>query len=156
MPGCQGVKVEAGVSPALCRNCKSQDKPGNLPRFAPQSTFSELGGGLDDTITNITQPITELGYFFSEVIMKKTIPILCVLLLLVVSACQAAPTASPQPTATLASTGVIATPEVSSTLPITIRYAKGFTLEYKNNYKILTVTQPWACLLYTSPSPRDS
>ena len=70
MPGCQGVKVEAGVSPALCRNCKSQDKPGNLPRFAPQSTFSALGGGLDDMITNITQPMTELGYFFSEVIMK--------------------------------------------------------------------------------------
>ncbi|HOC22783.1 MAG TPA: ABC transporter substrate-binding protein, partial [Anaerolineaceae bacterium] len=76
--------------------------------------------------------------------MKKTIPILCVLLLLVVSACQATPTASPQPTTTLASSGVIATPEVSSTLPITIRYAKGFTLEYKDNYKILTVTQPWA------------
>jgi iron complex transport system substrate-binding protein len=144
MPGCQGVKVEAGVSPALCRNCKSQDKPGNLPRFAPQSTFSELGGGLDDTITNITQPITELGYFFSEVIMKKTIPILCVLLLLVVSACQTAPTALPQPTTTLASSGAIASPEANSQLPITIRYAKGFTLEYKNNYKILTVTQPWA------------
>jgi len=85
-----------------------------------------------------------LGYFFSEVIMKKSIPILCVLLLLVVSACQAAPTASPQPTTTLASLGAIATPEASTTLPITIRYAKGFTLEYKDNYKILTVTQPWA------------
>ena len=76
--------------------------------------------------------------------MKKTIPILCVLLLLVVTACQAVPTASPQPASTLASLGAIATPEVSSTLPITIRYAKGFTLAYKDNYKILTVTQPWA------------
>jgi len=76
--------------------------------------------------------------------MKKSIPILCVLLLLVVSACQAAPTASPQPTTTIASSGGIATPEAIPQLPITIRYAKGFTLEYKGNYKILTVTQPWA------------
>ena len=95
-------------------------------------------------ITNTTQPVTELGYFFSEVIMKKSIPILCVLFLLAVSACQAVPTASPQPSATPISSGAIATPEVGSTLPITIRYAKGFTLAYQGNYKILTVTQPWA------------
>jgi len=64
MPGCQGVKVEAGVSPALCRNCKSQDKPGNLPRFAPQSTFSELGGGIDDLITKNSPTCYRVGLFF--------------------------------------------------------------------------------------------
>jgi len=85
-----------------------------------------------------------LGYFFSEVIMKKTIPILCVLLLLVVSACQAMPTGSPQPSATPASPSGTATAEANPQQPITIRYAKGFTLEYKDAYKILTVTQPWA------------
>jgi len=76
--------------------------------------------------------------------MKKTIPILCVLLLLVVSACQAMPTGSPQPSATPASSSGTATAEANAQLPITIRYATGFTLEYKGNYKILTVTQPWA------------
>jgi hypothetical protein len=30
MPGCMGVKVEAGESPALYRNCKPIGKPGNL------------------------------------------------------------------------------------------------------------------------------
>ncbi len=144
MPGCQGVKVEAGASPALCRNCKSQDKPGNLPRFAPQSTFSELGGGLDDMITKNNPTYYRVGLFFSEVIMKKTIPILCVLLFLVVSACQAMPTGSPQPSATPASSSGTATAEANPQQPITIRYAKGFTLEYKDAYKILTVTQPWA------------
>jgi iron complex transport system substrate-binding protein len=85
-----------------------------------------------------------LGYFFSEVIMKKTIPILCVLLLLVVSACQVVPTGSSQPSATPASPSGTATAEANPQQPITIRYAKGFTLDYKDAYKILTVTQPWA------------
>ena len=76
--------------------------------------------------------------------MKKTIPILCVLLFLVVSACQAMPTGSPQPSATPASSSGTATAEANPQQPITIRYAKGFTLEYKDAYKILTVTQPWA------------
>jgi len=35
MPGSQGVKVEAGASPALYRNCKSLDKPGSLPQSVP-------------------------------------------------------------------------------------------------------------------------
>ena len=76
--------------------------------------------------------------------MKKTIPILCFLLLLVVSACQAMPTGSPQPSVTPASSSGTATAEANPQQPITIRYATGFTLEYKGNYKILTVTQPWA------------
>ena len=76
--------------------------------------------------------------------MKKTIPILCVLLLLVVSACQVVPTGSSQPSATPASPSGTATAEANPQQPITIRYAKGFTLEYKDAYKILTVTQPWA------------
>ena len=76
--------------------------------------------------------------------MKKTIPILCVLLLLVVSACQVVPTGSSQPSATPASPSGTATAEANPQQPITIRYAKGFTLDYKDAYKILTVTQPWA------------
>lgn len=38
MHGSQGIKVEAGQSPALYRNCRSQDKPGILPqtRKSPQ------------------------------------------------------------------------------------------------------------------------
>jgi iron complex transport system substrate-binding protein len=85
-----------------------------------------------------------LGYFFSEVIMKKTIPILCVVFLLAVSACQVTPTGLSQLSATPTLFKGTATAEANAQSPITIRYAKGFTLEYKDNYKILTVTQPWA------------
>ena len=35
MPGCQGVMAEAGVRPALYRNCKSQDESGSHPQENP-------------------------------------------------------------------------------------------------------------------------
>lgn len=81
--------------------------------------------------------------------MKKILTLLAVLIIIVLPACQVpatvmeteavpaivneAPTAE-APTATIF---------VEEATQITIDYAKNFTLEYKEGYKLLTVTLPW-------------
>ncbi len=42
MHGSQGIKVEAGQSPALYRNCRSQDKSGILPQIRKSPQPSRL------------------------------------------------------------------------------------------------------------------
>ena len=85
--------------------------------------------------------------------MKKILTLLAVTVMLVLSACQApaavvqtaepvavvteAPTAEPYPV----QEAVQPTPVAEQ---VTIDYAKNFTLEYKDGYKLLTVNMPWS------------
>jgi len=93
--------------------------------------------------------------------MKKSISLLPILLVLVLVACQAQPLAATQtePTAVLpqADTAVVL-PQVTSestelpnTIPtvasVQIKYAKNFSLEYKEGYKLLSVKTPESATL---------
>ena len=99
--------------------------------------------------------------------MKRIVTLLAVLILLALPACQApaqvvetaAPTAKTYPievptentypvevpTEVPTDAPTEAPPEVpAAEAPVTIDYAKNFTLEYKDGYKLLTVLTPWA------------
>jgi len=93
--------------------------------------------------------------------MKKSISLLPILLVLVLVACQAQPLAATQtePTAVLpqADTAVVL-PQVTSestelpntiptVAPVQIKYAKNFSLEYKEGYKLLSVKTPESATL---------
>ena len=80
--------------------------------------------------------------------MKKILTLLAVLIIIVLPACQVpaavleteeVPAVSQVPTAE----AVAETYPVEETTQVTIDYAKNFTLEYKDGYKLLTVTLPW-------------
>ncbi len=88
--------------------------------------------------------------------MKKTFSILLILLVLILGACQAIPSAPNQiePTSTLEqvvpgepmeepTAEAKTTPALGpSTPPVEIKYAKYFNLEYKDGYKLLSVKSP--------------
>ncbi len=95
----------------------------------------------------------------------KPIVLFLLLLALILSGCaQSAPTPTPQPTMPLTPTPaptpapVVIGPSVNLTdgcadryepdvdyfpKKVTLRYAEGFTVEYHENYKVVTVTRPW-------------
>lgn len=87
--------------------------------------------------------------------MKKIVTLLAVVILLALPACQA-PAQVVETAAPAAETYPLEIPtaqtypvEVPTEVPveatqITIDYAKNFTLEYKDGYKLLTVLTPWA------------
>ena len=84
--------------------------------------------------------------------MKKVISLIVLLVLVGLVACE--PLQSPVETAPEVEAGPVYVPDDQSVTPggvvdgkaltpVTIDYAKNFTLQYKDGYKILTVTQPW-------------
>jgi len=87
--------------------------------------------------------------------MKKIVTLLAVLILLALPACQA-PAQVVETTAPAGDTYPLETPtEIiypveepneapASDAQVTIDYARNFTLEYKEGYKLLTVLMPWA------------
>ena len=87
--------------------------------------------------------------------MKKIVTLLAVLILLALPACQA-PAQVVETAAPVGDTYPLETPtEITypveepteapaSDAQVTIDYAKNFTLEYKEGYKLLTVLMPWA------------
>lgn len=93
--------------------------------------------------------------------MKKSISLLPILLVLVLVACQAQPLAATQtePTAVLPQAdSAVVLPQVTSestelpnTIPtvasVQIKYAKNFSLEYKEGYKLLSVKTPESATL---------
>ena len=78
--------------------------------------------------------------------MKKILTLLAVLIITTLSACQApaqvAPT-EPYPIGQPGEAYLLETPAQEPIQQVTIDYAKNFTLEYKDGYKLLTVTLPW-------------
>jgi len=93
--------------------------------------------------------------------MKKSISLLPILLVLVLVACQAQPLAATQtePTAVLPQAdSAVVLPQVTSestelpntiptVAPVQIKYAKNFSLEYKEGYKLLSVKTPESATL---------
>lgn len=101
----------------------------------------------------LTHTFLSMGYFMNEVTMKKTLIALSLLILLSVSACQqlvtapiavkpAEPTTEPTIVATATATETTAA-SVFQSAQVTVEYAKNFTIEYGDGYKLLTVVQPW-------------
>ncbi|MGB4595856.1 MAG: ABC transporter substrate-binding protein [Anaerolineaceae bacterium] len=91
--------------------------------------------------------------------MKKLIVILGLVFVLLVSACQpvmtpptqAVPSESTnvEPTAQPTESEVTSDPKAPESIsfksaPVTVEYARNFTIEYGDGYKLLTVAQPWA------------
>lgn len=81
--------------------------------------------------------------------MKKILTLLAILIIIVLSGCQVPATVleteevpaavNEAPTAEAPA----ATISMEEAIQVTIDYAKNFTLEYKDGYKLLTVTLPW-------------
>jgi len=74
--------------------------------------------------------------------MKKILTLLAVLIIIVLPACQV-PAAVVETEEVPTLEALTATPLLEDTTQVTIDYAKNFTLEYKDGYKLLTVTLPW-------------
>lgn len=82
--------------------------------------------------------------------MKKTVFVILILFALVATACQ--PLAAPPEVVVteevqdipVATEPLDTEPKAPEVVQVTIDYADNFTLEYKDGYKLLTVTQPWA------------
>ena len=80
--------------------------------------------------------------------MKKIVTFLAVLIILVLPACQTATAPVADPVDVVATDAPIQA-ETTVEVPVevveqvTIDYAKNFTLEYRDGYKLLTVTKPW-------------
>jgi len=80
-----------------------------------------------------------VDFFEIEENMKKILTLLAALIMLVLPACQvpaAVIETEPAPVVSKA-------PTLEEATQVTIDYAKNFTLEYKDGYKMLTVTLPW-------------
>ncbi|MDY0125842.1 MAG: ABC transporter substrate-binding protein [Anaerolineaceae bacterium] len=80
--------------------------------------------------------------------MKKILTLLALLIIIVLPACQATTEVAPSetyPLEELNESYPLEEPDQESPAndQITIDYAKNFTLEYKDGYKLLTVTLPW-------------
>lgn len=79
--------------------------------------------------------------------MKKNLTLLALLFVFVLSACQApaaiAEIEAPASTLPAAPTLEAAAQTSTQSEQVSIKYAKNFTLEYKDGYKLLTVTLPW-------------
>ena len=97
-----------------------------------------------------------VDFFEIEENMKKILTLLAVLIIIVLPACQvpAAIVETEEPPAVVNEVPTLENPDVTlsaedaTQIPeevtqVTIDYARNFTLEYKEGYKLLTVTLPW-------------